>query len=212
MKTIRYSAALFAVFATLLGACANIEPVETAFDEHTGLTWSSLRTPVTMARRAPEISTAARNYMYLGPVEMNERGTRLAYLWLGMATTIDGPYRTQDTSVVPQRLLLEVDDLAFELPVTAWSGSAPYETPAPVTQSLQARISLDQIVHVAHAEQVRATLVMANGTTVAYEYWGGPWESWLEFRDAVDPLAGTRTTLAAAKADRQAQPLEYSPN
>jgi hypothetical protein len=202
MTTIRHLAALLAGFTTLLGACANMDPIETAFDEHTGLTWSSLRTPVTLARRAPEISTAARNYMYVGPIEMNERGARMAYLWLGVATTIDGTYQPQDASIVPQRLLLEVDDLAFELPVTAWSGSPPYETPAPVIQSLRARISLDQIVHVAHAEQVRATLVMANGTTVAYEYWGGPWDSWLEFRDAVDPLAGTHTTLAVAKAGR----------
>jgi hypothetical protein len=177
--------------ALSLIACSSIEPIGTTLDTSTGLTWSSLRTPVTMARRAPEISTAARDYLYMGPVEMNERGARRAYLWLGVATTLDGKLRSLGEAGTPQRMLLEADELAFELPVAAWQGAAPYDAAAPVAQALRARISLDQIVHVAQAERVRATLVMADGSTTAFDYWGGSWQSWLRFSAAVDPLAAT---------------------
>ena len=173
--------------AGVISGCASTETVEPMLDERTGITWFALGEPIAMAHGTPNLSTAARKYMYVRPVEMNNMGTRQDFLWLGMGTTLDSVLVDGDDDV-PRVLLLEVDGTPFELPVSQWDTAMPYAAPAPLTRSLKARVTLDQIVKISGAETVRALIVMEDGTTEPYEHWNGLWSAWTEFRDAVDPF------------------------
>lgn len=172
--------------AGIVSGCASTDQVEPTLDERTGITWFALPKPVAMAHGTPAISTSARKYMYVGPVEMNRMGTRQDYLWLGMGTTLDEAATTGASD--PSVLLLEVDGTPFELPLSDWDTAVPYVAAAPITRSLKARVTLDQIVRIAGAESVRALMVMQDGTTEPYEHWNGMWSTWTEFRNAVDPF------------------------
>jgi hypothetical protein len=179
----------------LLGACASTQSLAPRFDERTGVTWTALNEPVAMAHANRQLSTAARDYVYIGPIEMNERGTREEFLWLGLASTVPDVF-TQDLASLPESLILDVDGLVFELPVAQWNDASPYETPATVTHSVLARVSLDQIGLIAGAARVSIELHNEDGSSVEYEHWNGEWIDWVEFRDAVDPAAAMTRSVA----------------
>jgi hypothetical protein len=179
----------------LLNACASTQSLEPRLDEMTGVTWTTLSEPVAMAHATPQLSTAARDYLYVGPIEMNERGTREEFLWFGLATTVPGTL-SEDIASMPRSLILEVDGLAFELPVSEWEEPVPYETPATVTHSVTARVSLDQIGLIAGASHVSIELHNADGSSAAYEHWNGEWIDWVAFRDAMDPDAALTRSVA----------------
>ncbi|MGD8325240.1 MAG: hypothetical protein PVF50_12820, partial [Gammaproteobacteria bacterium] len=80
MKSVRMIVGAAAMI--LLGACASTQSLAPRFDERTGVTWTALNEPVAMAHANRQLSTAARDYVYIGPIEMNERGTREEFLWL----------------------------------------------------------------------------------------------------------------------------------
>ena len=187
---------IFAAAAVVaLSGCASTQSLAPRFDERTGVTWTALSEPVAMAHAKPQHSTAARDYLYVGPLEMNERGTRQEYLWFGLATTVPNAF-SADLPSLPNSLLLEIDSLVFELPIVAWNEASPYETPATVTHSMTARVSLDQIGLIAGAEDVRVELHNDDGSKTAYAHWDGAWIDWVEFRDAVDPNAGLVRSVA----------------
>lgn len=193
MKTVHIGAAAAAI--VVLSGCAATQSVEPRFDDSTGVTWTTLTEPVALAHTNRQLSTASRDYLYVGPIEMNERGTREDFLWFGLATTVPDVF-SADLASMPESLVLEVDGLTFELPVVEWDEPLPYETPATVTQSIAARVSLDQIGLIAGAENVSVELLNEDGSTVAYQHWNGEWIDWVEFRDAMDPAAALTRSVA----------------
>jgi hypothetical protein len=83
--------ALVVLVASAVGCaagCAAESPLTSALDSK-GRTEVRATTVIALARPAPRFSEAARDYLYLAPVEVNEMGLRRHYLWLGLATTID---------------------------------------------------------------------------------------------------------------------------
>jgi hypothetical protein len=193
MKYLASSATSFAFL--FLGACTSLPTLEPRFDEGTGVTWTALSEPVAMAHATPQLSTSTRDYLYVGPIEMNERGVREEFLWLGLASTVPGAF-IADIASLPESLVLDVDGLVFELPVSQWNDPVPYETPATVTHSVTARVSLDQIGLIAGADTVRVELHNEDGSSTAYDHWNGAWIDWVEFRDAADPEAALTRSVA----------------
>jgi hypothetical protein len=193
MNIARVSTGTAVIF--LLSACASTQSLQPHLAELTGVTWTTLSEPVAMAHATPQLSTAARDYLYVGPMEMNERGTREEFLWFGLATTVPGVF-SADLASAPESLVLDVDGLTFELPVVQWNDPVPYETPATVTHSVTARVSLDQIGLIAGADHVSVELHNEDGSSVAYEHWNGAWIDWVDFRDAMDPGAALTRSVA----------------
>lgn len=193
MNTVKTATAAAAVL--ILSGCAATQSLEPRFDNSTGVTWTTLSDPIALAHANPQLSTAARDYLYVGPIEMNERGTREDFLWFGLATTVPDVF-SADFASMPKSLVLEVDGLTFELPVLEWEEPLPYETPATVTHSVAARVSLDQIGLIAGAQDVSVELLHEDGSTVAYEHWNGAWIDWVDFRDAMDPAAALTRSVA----------------
>jgi len=181
----------FTTIAALTGSlalcgCTTTPSVVPGFDERTGVTWTALNEPIAMAHAVPHVTTAAREYLYVGPLQRNEQGAREEFLWLGFATTAPRLFAA-DVPSLPDSLLLDVDGLMFELPVEVWEEPVPYDTAATVTHSVTARVSLDQLGLIAGAQSVGIELHHEDGTSVEYDLWSGDWIDWSAFYNAVEP-------------------------
>ena len=173
---------------TAAAGCASEAPLHSTLDDQ-GLTWVTADLMVTLARPAPRFSTAARDYVYLAPVETNNMGTRSHYLWLGLGTTIDRAWRFVAPSTAVT-LVLIMDGQPLALPLSSWdalSAAPPYDTPAPVYQVRRARITLDQLERFANAESIGVELLADDGTALSYELWDGAWPDWQAFVTGVEP-------------------------
>lgn len=164
-------------------ACTTAEPLVDSRLDSSGLTVVTLGDPIVLARPAPRLAATARDYAYLGPVEINNMGRRDHYLWLGLATTVD---RTPEHAEPPEAdaIALLVDGQPMMLPLTRWRTTldrAPYETALPLYATLAARASLDQIQRVASARSVEVHLLSGSGVAARYRMWQGTWPSWSLF-------------------------------
>jgi hypothetical protein len=190
--------ALFAAIGAALlalAACANQPSLRSQLDE-AGRTWLAADAAVALARPAPRFSRAARDYLYLAPVEANTGGTRRHYLWVGLGTTVD---RRWPWAAPPkaQTLLLVLDGTPLTLPLEAWDAQIAadlYRPPAPTYAVRRASVSLDELARIAAATSVEAQIVGEDGAVDTYELWSGSWSDWSAF---VAGTAGERPLGAA---------------
>ena len=192
--TTRTNAVLGAALLALAG-CTSRAPLRSQLDE-VGRTWLSAETPVALSRPAPRFSRAARDYVYLAPVEANNGGTRSHYLWVGFGTTVD---RRWPWAVPPeaQTLLLVLDGTPLTLPLEDWDaqiGAGLYRPPAPTYAVRRASVSLDELARIAAATSVEAQVVARDGAADAYQLWSGRWSDWSAF---VAGVVGERPLGAA---------------
>ncbi len=170
------------LITSVVAACASQDPVNSRLDS-SGLTVVALDEVIVLARSAPQLSTAARDYVYLGPVEINRMGELNHFVWVGMASTVD---RTLAGQPLPKAasLALLVDGMPMELPLTSWEtelDTPPYQSKVPVSESFAARASLDQINRIAMATSVEVHIITETGASARYEKWQGEWPDWSAF-------------------------------
>lgn len=185
MHEIYTTPALVIVSLLLVNACANREPLRSRLDDTTGLTVVTMQNPVVLARPT-RLAVAARDYAYLGPVEINRRGEREHFLWIGLASTVDHA-RVDQPPPQAESLALLVDGVPMILPLSEWNSDLdvpPYAGSTPVYASLAARASLDQIRRIAGAQSVQVRIVTASGRALAYRHWDGEWPAWASFAAA----------------------------
>jgi hypothetical protein len=154
----------------------------------------SLETAVTLARPAPRFSNAARDYLYVAPVQSSTTGTRRHYLWVGLGTTVDRgwPWSAPSDAVT---LLLTVDGVRFALPLAEWEvggGADLYRPSAPVYLVRRASVSLDELERITTATSIDAQIVASDGSVARYDLWDGQWSDWTQFVVGVDPASGER--------------------
>ena len=80
----RRMAFFVAVVVLAVSACTAQEPLATRLDT-SGLTVVTVDEPVVLARPVRQLTVAARDYAYIGPVQINRMGNRDHYLWVGTA-------------------------------------------------------------------------------------------------------------------------------
>lgn len=171
------------IASAILTGCASAPNREVRFHEDSGLTWASMDEAIVLARSTPQYAVAARDYIYIGPVETNWLGEREHYLWLGIASTVDRELRG-DSAPDTETLLLLIDGTPVAFPLSIWEAefqTTPYEAQVPIADTWGARVSLDQIQRIAQADTVEVHLVSAAGATARYELWHGNWLNWVEF-------------------------------
>ena len=163
----------------MLSACASNTQLTSRLDRN-GLTVVTLDEPIVLARPVRQLAAAARDYAYLGPVEINRMGNRDYYLWVGLASTIDRQLIGVSPAQV-QELAVLVDGRPMLLPLVNWATDleqSPYDTAVPLYATFAAHASLDQIRRIATAKSVEVHLVSASGMTRRYQKWQGDWASW----------------------------------
>lgn len=175
----------------LTAGCAADTPLQSTFDSK-GRTEVRATSVVTLARPVPRFSEAARDYLYLAPVEVNEMGSRRHYLWLGLATTVDHRWLWAERSQ-PATLVLVFDGLPVAVPLAPWDAAPPqFATPAPTYDVRRAHVTLDQLEHLATAGSIEVELLTADGVRTSFALWRGSWVDWLPF------VAGIEMPRAAA--------------
>lgn len=170
------------VVGVLLAGCTSAPETRTRLDS-SGLTVVALADAIVLAHPVRNLAAAARDYAYIGPVEINRMGRRQYLLWIGLASTVDrelvGANPPQATGLV-----MIVDGEPMALSLADWETSLdlpPYDATAPVYDVLAARTSLDQIGRIAAADSVELHVVQGNDVAARYVTWHGTWASWSVF-------------------------------
>jgi hypothetical protein len=175
-------AAGFCAAVLSLAGCATDPVLRSRLDDH-GRTWLSVDSPVALARPAPSFSRAARDYLYVAPLETSSGGVRRHYLWVGLGTTVDRhwPWAVPTDAAT---LLLTLDGTPLVLPLEDWDaqpGAALYRPPAPVYTVRRASVTLDEVARIAAATTIEALVVARDGSVASYELWSGRWSDWSTF-------------------------------
>ena len=177
-----------------LGGCSGGESLRSTLDDR-GTTWVSATSIVTLARPVPRFSAAARDYLYVAPLEVNRMGALRHYLWVGLGTTVDRAWQAAAPATAAT-LVVKLDGVPVVLPLGAWDvrfTPEPYSTPAPVYQVLRAAVSQDQLARLADARSIEVQVIADDGTAARYELWHGAWSDLRAFIARVAPQ-----TLGAA--------------
>lgn len=169
----------------LVGCATRNESLAPRVDESTGETIVTMRDPVVLARPVPHLSVAARDYVYLGPVEVDRTGAQEFYLWLGMASTIDRGL-AREVPFTPTRVSLFVDEQTLSFALTTWHEDAsvsPYSVATPLYRSLRARVTLEDLERISRAQALSVELSDADGELARYAFWRGHMPEWTVLAD-----------------------------
>ena len=145
----------------LLSACATqSSSVNDDLDPLTGVTVTYSDSPVVLYRDNPSYAAYSRNFVHLGPIEINKSGSYRYYLWLGIWSTL------QASDLAHQRdgyasVVLVVDGEPLLLDLAGWTpaaiGTSTPVYPKPYATSLDAyyRVTADQIRLIAQARELQ---------------------------------------------------------
>ena len=196
------SAALFVA----LTACQSAGSVRETLDARTGSTWTSERAPVVFARTEARYSRSARDYLYIGPVEINRQGTRDYYLWVGVASTLDRGYLAPAMSL-PDKLYVDVGGEVMEFALQPWSSLTPlradeslYSTAVDVEAELGARVASSQVARLAAELPRTVRVAVPDSPTREYQRWDDApvWPAFAERLKARQLNDGTAEALSAS--------------
>lgn len=149
-------------------------------DERAGLVLARAAEPLVFARTERRYSRSARDYLYLGPVEINRQGVREYFLWVGVASTLDRAFLAAPASAAPRALVITVDGEPLELPLLPWadlvrtSRAEPvYGTAVPVSAQLAARVTLQQLALLERSPLAAIAVDAGDGAPRGFARWSG---------------------------------------
>ena len=159
MKRTHYLIALLAA-ACLGAACGSSAPLlEESLDYGTGATLTRATAPVVLYHDNSGRAAYARDFVYLGPIEVNRQGRYTYFLWLGIWSTLDDASRwTQRDGF--ENVVLYADGEPLQLEVAGWSaeilGASRPVFAKPVASAADAyyAVTVDQIRMIAEARDL----------------------------------------------------------
>ena len=156
-------------------------------DETSGATVVTQSEPRVFARSLPRYSRSGRDYLYLGPVEINRQGNRVYGLWVGLATTID-PLYMASTDYQDGVLYFELNGELMALPLVPWTEWAPglgkrsiYDTALALRQELVAAVTVDQLALLATVNVPNVYLSAPGGKSLRFALWSRDDHDWSGF-------------------------------
>jgi len=172
-RSINFLTCLIAV-AILVGCASPSPTIHDKLDPLTGVTISFSNTPLVMYRDNPSQAAFARNYVHLGPLQVNRSGTYQFYLWVGIWNTM------QTASLAEHRdgfesIVLYADGEPLSLELSGWTPEAigasepVYIKPVASTADAYYRVTADQIRLIASARVIR--LRTTGSSPKEFELW-----------------------------------------
>lgn len=164
------------LIAVMAAGCASTPPiVREKLDPLTGVTVAFNNTPLIMFRDDSGRAAFARNYVHMGPIQVNRSGNYQHYLWLGAWNTMQsvGPAEQQDSL---ESVVLFVDGEPMSLDLAGWTPEAiGVSEPVylkPVASSVDAyyRVTADQIRLI--AESTDLALRTSGAKAREFSPWG----------------------------------------
>ena len=149
------------IIASLLASCSSGGPlVEQKLDSATGVTVTRSTAPIVLFRDNSAHAAHARDYVYLGPVEVNRMGTNSYYLWLGIWSTMrdEIPFAERDGF---ESVILYADGEPIPLEFAGWTLDAigvsepVYVKPVASAADAYYRVTIDQVRLIAESGEIR---------------------------------------------------------
>lgn len=172
---LRLSCAALAL--TLLTGCAsNDTAVLQRLDPETGVTIKRASAPIVMYRDMSANSAFGRDYVYVGPIQVNTMGQREYFLWLGIWGSSDSAERGRKMDDF-EAVVLYADGEPLSLEVKGWTpgsiGVSEDVYVKPVASALDGyyRVTVDQMRLIAESRD----LELRAGATRPQRY--VPWDS-----------------------------------
>lgn len=166
----------------LLGACSSSTPlVEETLDSETGVTVLRVMPPVIFFRDISYRAANARDFVYLGPIEVNRMGRFEYFLWLGVWSTLDDFYAEPSRDGFESITLL-ADGEPMTLEATGWTleaigvGDPVYVAPVGSAADVYYRVTMDQIRLLAESRDIE---IMTSSARVRRYF---PWDGYSSSR------------------------------
>jgi hypothetical protein len=150
-----------AILAMLLntGCVTTTTLVEEKLDLGTGVTVTHATAPIMLYRDNSAYAAHARDYVYLGPVEINRMGEYSYYLWLGIWSTISDADRSYQRDGF-ESITLYADGEPLQLELVGWTlesigvSEPVYIKPVASAADAYYRVTIDQIRLIANAREI----------------------------------------------------------
>ena len=150
-----------AILAMLLntGCVTTTTLVEEKLDLGTGVTVTHATAPIMLYRDNSAYAAHARDYVYLGPVEINRMGEYSYYLWLGIWSTISDADRSYQRDGF-ESITVYADGEPLQLELVGWTlesigvSEPVYIKPVASAADAYYRVTIDQIRLIANAREI----------------------------------------------------------
>ena len=142
-------------------------------DGGSGVTVTSLAAPLVFFKDAPMLAANARDYLYVGPAELNRSGKHEVVLWMYFCSTIDR--NGAEDPGLPEHVILMLENTPMELIATGnrvnirnWSYSSPVAGGQTVVYSL----TRNQLRLLAKTGDTKILAAYADGSSKTFQAWG----------------------------------------
>jgi hypothetical protein len=186
----RINLAVLIIMALPAAGCVSTSVlVEEKLDMGTGVTVTHATAPIVLYRDNSAYAAHARDYVYLGPVEINQMGSYSYYLWLGIWSTVSDAERSYERDGF-ESITLFVDGEPLQLELVGWTlesigvSEPVYVKPVASAADAYYRVTIDQIRLIANAREIE----LHAGTTPVKVYlmWDRQGSAHASMREFVD--------------------------
>lgn len=152
-------AAVIIVSLSGAGCVSTSTLVEERLDIGTGVTVTHATAPIVLYRDNSSYAAHARDYVYLGPVEINRMGEYSYFLWLGIWSTISDAERSYQRDGF-ESITLFADGEPLQLELVGWTlesigvSEPVYVKPVASAADAYYRVTIDQIRLIANAREI----------------------------------------------------------
>jgi hypothetical protein len=179
------------LFMVVLAACASSPGVHEFLDPETSVTVSFTDTPVILFQDRSGRAAFARDFVNIGPIQVNQVGRDRYYLWLGIWSTIDNKYDIRRSDGF-ELVTIYADGEPMLLDLAGWTPNAigatrpVYTKPVSSAREAYYEVSIDQIRMLGTASEIR---VQTTGErSASYEMWDRSESATRGFREFLSAL------------------------
>lgn len=174
MRAARPLLGIAAAVALLAGACAlTSEPVLSKLDPRTSVTITYNKSPLIFLRSLSDYMSDSKEYVYLGPLEVNRSGDYRYYLWLATWSTMDsGQNQARDDRFESVDIIADGQAITLALSGAAvqslGASEAVYPKPVAWASDLYYKLTVEQLREIAAATILQVRFATSGET---FEPW-----------------------------------------
>ena len=165
----------YLIFALTIGSCGSSPSrIHDTLDPITGATITRAEVPLVFYRERSSRAAYARDFVNLGPIQVNRMGQHHYFLWLAAWSTMQDSHLADEHDGF-ERIVLFADGEPLELSSAGWTpiaigaSASVYVKPAASSAESYYEVTVDQLHLIAGASDVR---VQSTGPdTRSYEPW-----------------------------------------
>ncbi|NCF25358.1 MAG: hypothetical protein GWP60_12550 [Gammaproteobacteria bacterium] len=184
------SLAVLIIMALPAAGCVSTSVlIEEKLDMGTGVTVTHATAPIVLYRDNSAYAAHARDYVYLGPVQINRMGDYSYFLWLGIWSTISDADRSYERDGF-ESITLFADGEPLQLELVGWTlesigvSEPVYVKPVASAADAYYRVTIDQIRLIANAREIE--LHAGTAPVKVYLMWDRQGSAHASMREFVD--------------------------